>query len=135
MKRHFYWSRRPRRHRLAAQRRGPFPLFGNVTFWLFWRNGYEALAVLDDDRDGKLQGAELAGLALWHDRNGNGISEDGEVQPLAAHGIVALSCRYQRDFQHPDHIVFAPAGVGFADGSSRPTYDLMLHPAAKRNRE
>ncbi|MGH9331315.1 MAG: hypothetical protein ACRD09_12795, partial [Vicinamibacterales bacterium] len=47
-------------------------LFGNVTFWLFWRNGFEPLAALDDDGDGELRGPELRGLALWHDRNGNG---------------------------------------------------------------
>jgi hypothetical protein len=103
-------------------------LFGNFTFWLFWANGYEALAALDDDRDGTLQAAELAALALWHDTNSNGLSEDGEVQPLAAHGIVALSYRYEHDLAHPDHIAFAPVGVVFADGRSRPTYDLLLHP-------
>lgn len=27
-------------------------LFGNVTWWMFWRNGYQALAALDDTMDG-----------------------------------------------------------------------------------
>jgi len=31
-------------------------LFGNVTFWLFWENGYQALRSLDDDGDGRLRG-------------------------------------------------------------------------------
>jgi tetratricopeptide (TPR) repeat protein len=103
-------------------------LFGNFTFWLFWSNGYEALAALDDDRDGTLMTGELAELALWQDADGDGRSDDGEVQSLAAHGIVAVSYEYRHDLQHPDRIAYAPAGVVFADGSSRPTYDLMLHP-------
>lgn len=104
-------------------------LFGSVTFWLFWRTGYDALAALDDDGDGRLSGAELAGLALWHDANGNGVSDPGEVKPLAEYGIVALSCRWQRDDRHPDRIAYAPAGVVFRDGTTRPTFDLILRPA------
>ncbi len=102
-------------------------LFGNVTFWLFWNNGYDALASLDDNRDGQLTGQELVGLALWHDANSNGISEPGEVKGLAEHGITALSCRSERDSQHPDQIAFSKAGVTFLSGKSRPTYDLVLH--------
>ena len=54
-------------------------LFGSVTWWMFWRDGYHALNALDDDRDGLLRGAELQGLAVWFDRNSNGVSEFGEV--------------------------------------------------------
>jgi len=104
-------------------------LFGNVTFWLFWETGYDALTALDDDGDGKLSGAELRGLALWHDTNGNGRSDPGEVKPLADYGIVAVSCRYRRDPSHPDRIAYSPAGVTFQDGTTRPTFDLVLHPA------
>jgi tetratricopeptide (TPR) repeat protein len=104
-------------------------MFGNVTFWMFWDNGYEALAALDDNHDGKLAGAELVGLALWHDANGNGISDPGEVKPLADYGIVSVSCQFTRDASHPDKIAYSPAGVTFKDGSTRPTFDLVLHPA------
>ena len=104
-------------------------LFGGVTFWLFWETGYDALAALDDDRDGQLTGAELAGLALWHDANGNGVSDPGEVKPLSEHGVVAVSCRWERDPRHPDRIAFSKAGVTFKDGKTRPTFDLVLHPA------
>src|SRR6188508_2586402 len=44
-------------------------LFGNVTFWLFWDTGYDALRALDDDGDGRLRGDELVGLAIWRDVN------------------------------------------------------------------
>ena len=104
-------------------------MFGGVTFWLFWDTGYDALAALDDDGDGTLSGKELEGLALWHDANGNGVCDAGEVKPLAAHGIVSLSCRYARDPKHPDRIAYSAAGATFTDGTTRPTFDLVLHPA------
>lgn len=106
-------------------------LFGSASFWLFWETGYDALAALDDDADGLLRGPELKGLAIWRDRNRNGISEPGEVRPLEHWGIVGLSCRYQRDAGHPDHMAFAAKGVLLRDGSTRPSYDLILRPWRK----
>lgn len=102
--------------------------FGNVTFWLFWENGYDALRALDDDGDRQLTGSELRHLALWHDANQNGFSEPGEVRPLSAHGIVAISCEHVRG----DGSILAAesrAGVTFADGRTRPTYDVILRAA------
>ncbi|HKX31456.1 MAG TPA: hypothetical protein VJ302_27465 [Blastocatellia bacterium] len=101
-------------------------LFGGVTFWMFWENGYQALAALDNDRNGLLTGEELRGLAIWRDLNGNGISDRGEVKSLTEWGIVGISCRYAVDSRHPDRIAYSPRGVVFRDGSSRPSYDLIL---------
>lgn len=101
-------------------------LFGNVTFWMFWSDGYAAMRSLDDDRDGQLQGDELNGLALWHDSNGNGVSDAGEVKPLAEYGITALGCKSEVLASHPDKIRHNPAGVTFKDGTTRPTFDLIL---------
>jgi tetratricopeptide (TPR) repeat protein len=103
-------------------------LFGNVTFWMFWANGYEALRALDANGDGWLTGRELEGLAVWQDVNGDGICDANEVKSLAELGIVALSCRYQIDPHHPDRIAFAPNGVVFRDGRRRPTFDIVLQP-------
>jgi hypothetical protein len=111
----------------AGHIKSSLQLFGNVTWWLFWENGYQALGVLDDDGDGVLHGRELDGLALWRDANGNGISEPGEVRTLAEYGITALSYRYEHDATHPDEIAWAPAGVTFANGTTRPTFDLIVH--------
>ena len=102
-------------------------LFGDVTFWLFWENGYHALRALDDDGSGELTGRELLGLAIWHDVNGNGVSESAEVAPLHDWGIVALSCEYVVDGSHLG-VAMAPRGVSFLDGSQRPTYDVLLWP-------
>ena len=51
------------------------------------------------------------------------------MKPLSAHGIVALSCRFERDANHPDRIAYSKTGVTFKDGKTRPTFDLVLHPA------
>ena len=99
--------------------------FGNVTFWLFWDDGYEALAALDDDADGELADEELRHLAIWHDRNGNGLSERGEVRLLASHGFVALSTTHVSG----DGITYAamsPQGARLTGGRTRPTYDVLL---------
>ena len=98
-------------------------MFGSRSFLLFCSDGYEALSLLDDDRDGSIVGAELTGLALWNDRNSNGISDPGEVKPVADHGISALSARAQK---HSSGMPYAPEGVTFKDGTTRPTYDLIL---------
>lgn len=98
-------------------------LFGSRSFMLFFENGYHALATLDDDGDGSVAGRELRGLALWQDRNGNGVSDAGEVRPLTDHGVVSLSCQFSRT----DHGMFeSRQGVRFQDGSVRATYDVIL---------
>jgi hypothetical protein len=55
-----------------------------------WKNGYEALAILDKDNSGDLLGGELDDLALWFDENRNAISEEGEVKALREVGITKL---------------------------------------------
>jgi len=97
-------------------------MFGNVTFWIFWCDGYEALRSLDDNEDGKLRGAELRGIALWHDRNCNGVSDADEVRPVAEWGITEISWAGQA---HPTGIKWCPRGVTFSNGERRPTYDWI----------
>jgi hypothetical protein len=101
-------------------------MFGGVSFWMFWDNGYQALRALDDNADGRIAGRELRGLAIWRDHDANGRSDRGEVLPVAAWSIVSLSYDHVIDAAHPDEIAYAPCGVTFADGSSRPTFDLVL---------
>ena len=100
-------------------------LFGSVTFWMFWQDGYQALSALDNDRNGRLEGNELAGLALWHDANSNGVSDAGEVRPVGEHGITAISCRAAAG-KDSTVAAWSAEGVVFKDGRTRPTYDLVL---------
>ena len=106
-------------------------LFGSVTFWLFWNNGYDALRSLDDDGSGALDNGELRHLAIWRDANSNGRSEAGEVQPLAAHGITSLSCDY---IESDDGRVaaFATRGATLSDGRTRATYDVILQHSTRK---
>ena len=98
-------------------------MFGNRSFLLFCNDGYEALALLDDNGDHSISGSELSGLALWQDLNSNGISDSGEVKPVSEHGIKSLSTTRSR---HSSGIPYSTAGVSFEDGSIRPTFDLIL---------
>lgn len=104
-------------------------LFGSVTFLMFWRTGYDALAALDDDGDGWLRGDELAGLALSHDRDGDGQNGPGEVAPVGVHRIVAMAARGDEGDGHRV-AARATAGVRYADGSTRATFDLVLRAVA-----
>lgn len=100
-------------------------LFGSVTWWVFFKDGYEALDALDDNRDGELTGDELAGLAVWTDRNGNGISDPGEVQPVKDAGIAAIACRATGvDGKSPCNAL----GLRMSDGRVLPTYDWTTAP-------
>jgi hypothetical protein len=100
-------------------------LFGTVTWWMFWENGYQALASLDDDRDGWLRGRELNGLALWFDRNQNGISDPGEVIPIEQAGIEALAV-------NADASLMNQRGAVLKDGRVLPTWDWVATPLAPR---
>ncbi len=102
-------------------------LFGNVSYWMFWKNGYQALAVLDDNRDGILTGAELAGLVVWVDDNRNGVCEESEVRSLAQLNIAGFRYSHIPLPGHPDRIVYSPKGVQYRDGSDGPSYDVILH--------
>ena len=103
-----------------ADVRSGFDLIGARTWAVFWRDGFEVLRALDDDRSGELNGAELGGLALWRDGDGDGRSSPEEVRPLSAHGIVGLGVR---GGQTRRDLITAPGGVRLDDGSSRPLYD------------
>ncbi len=97
-------------------------MFGGVTWWLFFRDGYEALDTLDDNRDGRLAGGELIGLAVWFDRNSNGKSEPGEVVPIERLPIASLATHYDgMDGISPR----ASLGLTLDDGRTLPTYDWI----------
>lgn len=105
-------------------------LFGSVTWWMFFDNGYHALDALDDDRDGTLAGTELEGLAVWFDRNGNGISEAGEVVPIERLPIQSLATdATSMDAGSPANLL----GLVLTDGHVVPTYDWIV-PAMNEQR-
>jgi len=68
-----------------------------------WRDGYEALSKMDKDLDGRVSGGELKDLALWFDKNQDGISQNGEVKTLSEVSVTALF--YQADKKEAGAIV------------------------------
>ncbi len=105
-------------------------LFGGYTWELFWKNGYEPLAVLDADGDGSLRGAELNGISAWFDRDSDGVSGPGEVVTLSSLGVTALAVHpHDNDGQHLKH----SRGITFTDGRVLPTWDWMAEPASPAN--
>jgi hypothetical protein len=124
-------------------------LFGNRTWNVAWRHGYEPLALLDDNHDGILCGAELDGLAIWRDRGRPGLCEVGEIQPLTAIGIIEIGCQpswfevttlqwhvptrqlpWPASF-HSQPIPWCNRGARFTDGRIVPSYDWHAEPVTQ----
>lgn len=63
-----------------------------------FENGFQALAMLDSNKDGRIdqKDARFSELIVWRDRNGDGISQAGEAQPLSAFDIVGIDLAYVR---------------------------------------
>jgi hypothetical protein len=55
-----------------------------------WKNGFEPLALLDTDKNGRVDGNELTPIALWFDENRDAIVDTGEMRSLADSGVSAL---------------------------------------------
>lgn len=97
-------------------------MFGSVTWWLFFPNGYRAMDVLDDNRDHWLTAGELGGVSVWFDRNSNGVSDAGEVVPVADLAIEALGTHPNGlDGPSPMHTT----GMRLKDGRTLPSYDWI----------
>lgn len=97
-------------------------LFGSVTWWLFWDNGYRALDALDDNRDGKLAAGELRGLAVWRDRNQDGASQSGEVTPIEKTAVIGIACH---ELSEENDCPMNPSSLELNDGRVLPTYDWI----------
>ena len=60
------------------------------------RNGFEALAALDGNHDGRIDARDpaFAHLVLWRDANQDRHSQPGELEPLARAGVIAIELSY-----------------------------------------
>jgi hypothetical protein len=100
-------------------------LFGSASSWFFFPDGYRVLDALDDDGNGELRGPELTGIAVWFDRDSDGVSDRGEVVPVEELGIAALATDATLRFgASPANL----CGVELVDGRVLPTYDWVLAP-------
>jgi hypothetical protein len=88
-----------------------------------WSNGFEALATLDRDGDGALRAEELEVLGLWFDRNRDGVSQEGEVEPLRKTDVTAL-------FVTPNRTVTATKSIVADIGYERVVNGTVIQGAA-----
>ncbi|MEK0427880.1 MAG: hypothetical protein RL001_407, partial [Pseudomonadota bacterium] len=60
-------------------------------------NGYVALAEMDSNHDGviNLLDQGFGSLKIWQDLDNDGVSDQGELKSLSAHGIAELSLKHQ----------------------------------------
>ena len=77
---------------------------------------------IDDNRDGALGGTELGGLAVWFDRNENGVSDKDEVIPVENLEIVEIATRPTGT---EAQTLVNPKGFIQRDGTARATYDWI----------
>jgi hypothetical protein len=100
-------------------------LFGSVTWWLFFADGYHALDALDDDRDGRLTGSELNGISVWLDHNSNGQADPGEVVTAEELGVMSIATK--ANGRDGDSLMNS-AGIALKNGSTVPSYDWVASP-------
>jgi hypothetical protein len=102
--------------RLASARESVLPT-SLVVAEQQWGNGFEALATLDANGDGKISGAELTPIGLWFDKNQDGISQEGEVKAATDLGITGFFVTPDRKDEATRNI-FANSGYErMVDGS------------------
>ncbi len=105
-------------------------MFGSVTWWLFFNDGYHALDCLDDNRDSVLSGNELKGISVWFDTNSNGKSESGEIKSLEELGIISISTKStSTENGWPAN----KTGITLKTGQIIPTYDWIAKPISNKS--
>jgi hypothetical protein len=93
------------------------------------RTDLEGLAAFDTDGDGKLTAldAEWGRFHLWQDRGADGVSEPGELTPLAETGIVVieLASDWQSEARGAN-VIFGRSSYARTDGSTGEVGDVMF---------
>ncbi len=109
---------------LQGRIRSGSQMFGDYSWEMPWKHGFEALATLDRNKDGWLRGAELDGLSAWFDRHPLGSCDPGEVVSLQRLGVRAIALEAQT---HADGNVVAwhPQGLHYDDGRKMPLWDWV----------
>lgn len=95
-----------------------------------WSNGYEALSVLDSNKNRIVEGDELAPLALWFDSNQDGRAQKGEVRPAIEMGLKKLFTKTDRIGENGKDLYATKGFVRDQDGSefSGTTVDWYADP-------
>ncbi|HEX8655316.1 MAG TPA: calcium-binding protein [Allosphingosinicella sp.] len=95
------------------------------------KSDLDALSALDSNRDGKIDStdARFGELKVWEDRNGNGVTEDGELRSLVDRGIASIglaSASARQTAKLGDNIVLSTGTFTRTDGSTGTLADAAL---------
>jgi hypothetical protein len=95
------------------------------------KSDLDALSALDSNRDGKLDStdARFGELKVWEDRNGNGVTEEGELRSLADRGIASIglaAAATRQTAKLGDNIVLSTGTFTRTDGSTGTLADAAL---------
>jgi hypothetical protein len=91
--------------------------------------GSEALASLDSNGDGVIDSNDeaFANLSIWQDANADGVTDQGELSGLAAHGITSISTVTQAvDYSIDGQAIIGEGTFQRADGSSGSFVEVAL---------
>ena len=62
-------------------------------------DGLHKLSVMfDKDKNGWVEGEELKGIAIWTDKNSDGICDDGEIKPLSDFNITRINTEHSKAY-------------------------------------
>jgi hypothetical protein len=92
-------------------------------------DGYQALADLDSNHDGKINAADtsFSSLQVWIDANSDGMTQTGELKSLGEFGIASLDLAAQRvDIDNNGNRVGLTSSYAMSDGGVRQMADVWL---------
>ncbi|MCI1014358.1 hypothetical protein HWE04_10895, partial [Herbaspirillum sp. C7C2] len=96
----------------------------------FAADGFAALADLDSNEDGVLDDndKDFSSLRLWQDRNGNGITDAGELSELGAAGVKTLNMHFSHtnDTDGAGNALRQLGSYVATDGSTRSLGDVWF---------
>jgi Ca2+-binding RTX toxin-like protein len=93
------------------------------------RSGFAELATYDSNKDGEIDKADAiwAKLRVWRDLNENGVTDKGELQTLAANGVVSLGTDFTTvNFTASENLIHEQGTYETAGGVRRTLIDAWL---------
>jgi hypothetical protein len=92
-------------------------------------SGFLHLAELDSNGDGVIDGADadFVALSIWRDLDGDGVTDDGELRPLADFGIASIDLAATMvNETNEGNLIKYRSYVTYADGSTTVVDDVFF---------
>ena len=89
---------------------------------------FQQLSGLDANHDGVINGAELNGISVWQDANGDGVCQPHEVVSLASLGVTSISLQTNVVSQSISGDIISQTAIAtMADGTTREVAAVELN--------